>query len=95
VRERWWVRGIPEKLMLFLVSDKALLRPSTTNKNRRGERGHPYQSPFFAGKKGEVAPFMSTTKETVVMQLMIQFIKEKPKPRCVSRSFKKIQLTRS
>jgi hypothetical protein len=81
VRERWWVRGIHEIIFLFLASNKALLRPSTTTKNRRGERGHTCRSPLFAGKKVEVALFMSTAKETDVLQLMIQFTKENPKPR--------------
>jgi len=62
---------------------RALLRPSTTRRKSSGERGHPCLKPLSGLKKVVAEPFMSTEKDTIVMQHIIHLIKGTVKARCV------------
>ena len=75
----------PSNNPLLFASRMALLKPSATSKKSRGDRGQPCLNPCSTWKKGEVAPFMSTAKEVIVMHAKIHFMKGWLKPRCVSR----------
>ena len=66
---------ILENSPLLFASIGALLRPLANRRKSIGERGNPCWSPLFEVKKGEVEPLMRTTKEVVVMQQKIHFIK--------------------
>jgi hypothetical protein len=61
------VSCIPRKSPYLTKIAIALLSPSTTNKKSRGERVHPWCSPFSEVKKVEATPFMMTVKETKEM----------------------------
>ena len=67
---------IPSNNPLLFASRIALLKPSTTSKKSRGERGQPYLNPRSAWKKGDAAPLMRAAKEAVVIHAKIHFIKE-------------------
>ena len=67
---------IPSKRPLLLASRRALLRPSTTSKKSRGERGHPYLKPRSEWKKWDAAPLMRTAKEAIEIHTKIHFMKE-------------------
>ena len=60
---------------LLFASRIALLKPSTTSKKSRGDRGQPCLNPRSAWKKGEAAPLMRTAKEVVAMHAKIYFMK--------------------
>jgi len=48
-----------------------MLRLSKTRMKRRGERGHPYQSPLSLWKALEASPLIKTARVDVVMQPII------------------------
>jgi hypothetical protein len=64
----------------------SLLRPSTSRRKSRGESGKPFIKPLSDLKKGEAEPFMSTEKETVLMEHIIHLMKGTGKPKCFKRS---------
>ena len=66
---------IPSNNPLLFASRIALLKPSTTSKKSRGDRGKPCLNPCSAWKKGEAAPLMRNTKEAVVIHAKIHFMK--------------------
>jgi hypothetical protein len=47
----------------LLLSRIALLNPSTTIKNNKGERGHPYLNPLVGLKNLDAYPFIRIAKE--------------------------------
>ena len=65
----------PSNNPLLFASRIALLKPSTTSKKSRGDRGQPCLNPYSAWKKGEAAPLMRTAKEAIVMHAKIIFMK--------------------
>ena len=65
----------PSNKPLLFASRIALLNPSATNRKSRGDSGHPCLRPLSAWKKGEAAPFISTSKEAVVMHAKNHFMK--------------------
>ena len=66
---------IPSNNLLPFASRMALLKPSTTSKKSRADRGQPCLNPRSTWKKGEVSPLMRTVKEVVVMHAKIHFMK--------------------
>ena len=72
--------SIPLKYLDLLASPIARLSPSTTSKKRRVDKGQPYLKPHLVWKKGDVGPLIRTTKETVVIQLIIKFMKGNENP---------------
>jgi hypothetical protein len=58
---------IPGKDLERFSIASALIRPSATGRKSRGEIGQPFLKPLYDLKKGDVEPFMSIEKETVVM----------------------------
>lgn len=52
----------------YLIS---LVKPSVIKRNKRGNRGHHCLSPLLDQKKVDAAPFISTTKDTEDIQLII------------------------
>jgi len=52
----------------------ALLNPSMINRNRRGERWHPYLSPLSDREKGVASPFSNTMYVTSFIKLMIHLM---------------------
>ena len=67
---------IPSNIPFLFASIIALLNPSATNKNKRGERGHPCLRPLSDRNKGEVDPYMRTAKDAMEMHAKIHFMKE-------------------
>ena len=67
---------IPSNSPLLLASRMALLRPFSTSKKSRRERGQPCLDPHSAWKKGDAAPLMRTAKEVVVIHAKFNFMKE-------------------
>jgi hypothetical protein len=79
-----WREGeilIPEKDPVRFSSESALLSPSATRRKSSGESGQPCLKPLSERKKGEVDPFISTEKETVVIQHIIHLTKETENPK--------------
>ena len=67
---------IPSNSPLLFASRIDLLKPSTTSKKSRGDRGKPCLNPLSTWKNGEAAPLMRTAKEAVVIHTKIHFMKE-------------------
>ena len=67
---------IPSRIPLLFSSRIAMLSLFATNKNKSGERGHPFLRPLSDRKKGEADPLMRTAKDAVEMHEHIHFIKE-------------------
>ena len=86
---------IPWKSPELMADINAMINPSATRRNNRGERGHPCLRPLSEKKKGEAALLIRTTNVTVDMQTIIHLMKGTSNPRCVSSSVMKDQLTRS
>ena len=66
---------IPSNSSLLFASRIALLKPSTTSKKSRWDRGQPCLNPCRAWEKGEATPLMRNAKEAVVMDAKIHFMK--------------------
>jgi hypothetical protein len=60
---------------VLVASLRDLLRPSTTMRNNRGERGQPYLIPLLDLKKGEATPLIRIAKDIELMQLITQVTK--------------------
>ena len=79
---------MPGKDLDRFYAAKALLNPSTTRRNKRGESGQPCLKPLSDLKKFVADPFMRTEKVTVVIQHMIHLINGTVKPKCVKSNRK-------
>jgi hypothetical protein len=66
----------------------ALLNPSTTRRNKRGESEHPFLKPLSDLKKYVADPFRRTKKDIVVITHMIHLINGTVKPICIKRNRK-------
>ena len=66
----------------------ALLNPSATRRNKRGQSGQPCIKPLSDLKNFLADRFMRTEKVTVVIQHMIHLINGTIKPRCVKSNRK-------
>lgn len=60
---------------LPFASRIALIKPSMTIKNNKGDKGHPCLSPLQVMKIPKVDPRINTTKDTDDTQLKTQFTK--------------------
>jgi hypothetical protein len=72
-----------------------LLRASTTNKKRKGERGHPRRRPCDDLKNLDEDPFIRTTKEALCKHPMIQFTMGRFMPNCNKTKCGNVQFTLS
>jgi len=77
---------IPGKEPDHFSAVRDLLRPLATRRKSSGEREHPCLKPILGLKNFVVEPFISTEKDTVVMQHIIHLIKGTVKPKCIKSS---------
>lgn len=96
-----WVRFMPGAKTrpvsspLLASSVRKRLKPLTTKRKMRGDCGKPWRKPHLTLKKGDVAPFMSTTKEVVEMHPIIHLMKATSKLRWINNILTHNQLKQS